>query len=162
MPKPRPVELKLQDGEKQAQLKWESPSVGTLCIYYADTAFKYNKNDVIPVDTFKAERLNVTGNSCTINKDFSGERFYIPVTIQGNMGVAGNVVSIISLSPLTNVSISRDENRIEVKWSWEGISAVRICHTIDDGITRNEDVFKAKSPTPYHKIQIPLLQNRLK
>lgn len=155
MPKPRPVELKLQDGEKQAQLQWESPSVGTLCIYYADNAVKYNKNDVISVDTFKAERLNVTGNSCTINKDFSGERFYIPVTIQGNMGVVGNIVSIISLSPLTNVSISRDDNKIEVRWGWEGITAVRICHTIDDGPKRNEDVFKAKTSSPCHIIQIP-------
>ena len=155
MPKPKPVELKLQDGEKQAQLKWESPSVGTLCIYYTDNFIKYNKNDVISVDTFKAERLNVTGNSCTINKDYSGERFYIPVTIQGNIGVVGNIVSIISLSPLTNVSISRDDNKIEVKWGWEGISAVRICHTIDDGPKRKEDVFKAKTSSPCHIIQIP-------
>lgn len=155
MPKPRPVELKLQDGEKQAQLQWESPSVGTLCIYYADNAIKYNKNDVISVDTFKAERLNVTGNSCTINKDFSGERFYIPVTIQGNMGVVGNIVSIVSLSPLSNVSISRDDNKIEVRWGWEGITAVRICHTIDDGPKRNEDVFKAKTSSPCQIIQIP-------
>lgn len=155
MPKPKPVDLTLHDGEKQAQLMWESPSVGTLCIYYADNAIKYNKNDVISVDTFKAQRLNVTGNSCTIIKNFSGERFYIPVTIQGNMGVVGGIVSIISLSPLTNVSISPDGNKIEVKWSWEGISAVRICHTIDDGMTKNEDVFKTKTNTPYHKIQIP-------
>lgn len=155
MPKPQAVDLKLQDGETQAQLHWEHPKVGSLCIYYADSSFKYNKNDVISIDTFKAERLNVTGNSCTINKNFSGERFFLPVTIQGNMGVVGNVVSVISLSPLTDVSISRDDNIIEVKWGWEGISAVRICHSIDNNISKYDDVFKSKSSIPYYKIQIP-------
>ena len=155
MPKPQPVDLNLQDGEKQAVLKWNTPSVGNLCIYYSETAFKFHKNDVISIDTFKAERLNVTGNSCTINKDFNGERFFIPVTVQGNMGVAGNSVSLISLSSLSGTTIERDENKIEVRWKWEGTSSVRISYAIDDGNERTSDVFKEKTNTPLYVVQVP-------
>lgn len=155
MPKPQAVELKVQDGEKQAILRWSTPSVGTLCIYYADSAFKYNRNDVISIDTFKAERLNVVGNTCTINKDFSGERFFIPVTIQGNVGVAGNAISIISLSSLSGTKIERDENKIEIRWKWEGVSSVRISYAIDDGSERTSDVFRDNTNTPLYIVQVP-------
>jgi fibronectin type 3 domain-containing protein/ribosomal protein L40E len=155
MPKPQPVDLKFQDGEKQAVLKWNTPSVGNLCIYYSDSPFKYNKNDVISIDTFKAERLNVTGNSCTINKDFNSERFFIPVTVQGNMGVVGNTISIISLSTLSGTSIERDENKIEVRWKWEGTYSIRICYSIDDGNERVTDVFKEKTNSPLYIVQVP-------
>lgn len=154
MPNPQAVDLELRDGEKQAVISWHRPSVGTLCIYYSDQAFKYNKNDVITIDTFKAERLNVTGETCTVNKDFSGERFYLPVTIQGNIGVAGRGVRIMSLSALSGVTFDKDDSSIDVSWRWDSVSMVRICYTIDGGRTLTNDVSRGQDRTTF-RISVP-------
>lgn len=129
--KPRSVDLTVQDYDKTALLRWSNPTVGTLCIYYSDTAFNYNKNEVIAMDTFKANRVNVSGNSYTVNKNFIGERFYMPVVVQGNIGVAGNMISVVSVPSITDIDIARNGNYIDAKWNCSGASTVRICYSID-------------------------------
>ena len=155
MPKAKPVDITISDDDKSAVLSWSSTSVGVVSIYYSDTPFKYNKNDNIIMDTFKASKLNVSGTTCTVNKDFSGVRYYLPVTIVGNMGVAGGGVSLLSISKVGGVEVVRDEREVEVKWKWEGNDTVRVSYNVGDGKDYNKDFTRATCASATYKFSLP-------
>lgn len=155
MPKAKPVDITISDSEKSAVLSWSSVSVGVVSIFYSDTPFKYNKNDNIIMDTFRASKLNVSGTSCTVNKDFSGVRYYLPVTIVGNMGVAGAGVSLLSIFKVSGVEVKRDERTVEVKWRWDGIDTVRVVYNVGDGKDYSNDFTKASCAQATYKIPLP-------
>ena len=153
MPKPSAVDLEMTEDDKQAVIKWKTPGVGTLYIYQSDKIFNYNKNDAITMDAFSANRLSVIGNSYIIKKNFSGERFFLPVTVQGNIGVAGKMVKVVSISTLSGVKIDRVDNSVEVSWSWTNVSAVRILYSFDGNSTQRKDVNNAQD----NCIKIPIV-----
>ena len=155
MPKPTAVDLEMTEDDKQAVIKWKTPTIGTLYIYQSDKIFDYNRNDAIAMDVFSANRLSIIGNSYTIKKNFSGERYFLPVTVQGNIGVAGKMARIVSISSLSNVQIDRIDNSVEVSWSWTNVSAVRILYSFDGNSTQRKDVNNAQD----NCIKIPIAQS---
>lgn len=155
MPRLNAVDLSVQESAEQALLQWTTPKEGALYIYYSEKPFSYNPNDIIAIDSFRAQRLNVTGQSCTITKDFSGERYYLPVTIKGNIGVAGKGVSVVSIAKLANTRIERQENEIKVKWQWGNTSEVRLRYCIDGTTDKTFDFSQEKGDKDNYNIVLP-------
>lgn len=155
MPKPQPVDIVIKETEDKAMISWDNPKVGRLAIFYADEPFKYNKNDLLSIDTLKAARLNVTGTSCTVNKDFSGERFFMPVTIQDTIGVAGTMVSIVSLQLVSDLSVCLIDKTVQAKWKWDNCAAIRISYSIDSQAKKEVDLERDAINSATYEIKVP-------
>lgn len=152
---PKPVSLKIEDGVNEAKLSWTLPEKGTLAIFVSDKPLTFHANDIVNLDIIKLPKLNITGNCCTITKNFSGERFYLPVTIKENVCVVGNIVSVVATSPLNGVKIERDENNIIINWDWDGTSAVRISCLFDGLQPQIKDIFSSQTKVSQYQIKVP-------
>lgn len=152
---PKPVSLKLEDGVNEAKLSWTLPEKGTLAIYVSDKPLTFHENDIVNLDIIKLPKLNITGNYCTITKNFSGERFYLPVTIKENVAVIGNIVSVVAVSPLKDVKIELADKNININWNWEGTPAVRISCLFDGLPPMIKDIFASRTEKSYYQISVP-------
>ncbi len=140
MSPPKAVKLELTEKGDIATLSWSKPSKGTLYIYESDQPFQILENNKVNIDNLKYQRINTTGESYQLAKNFSGVRYYLPVTVQGNMGVAGAQVKLISIIKPAGVTFDRNDSFVMVNWQWTNISAVRISVQVDDGNTQKYDV----------------------
>lgn len=154
MAPPKPVSLTLQDGEKEAKLSWTAPSRGTLSIFVSDIPLPYHTNDIVNLDVVKLPKLNITGTSCVISKNFSGERYYLPLTIQGNIAVVGDIARLVSIVKPSDVKFDKNEGFVLVRWSWNNTSAVRIEINADNANPQIVDLESQKS-SPQYKADIP-------
>lgn len=149
VPKLEAVSLRVEESERQAVISWETVKKGSLFIYYADQPFPYHANDILTLDAFRAERLNVSGTSVTINKDFSGERYYMPVTILGSVGVVGKGVSVVSIARLQNTLVKHEDNNVIVRWHWGNASMVRLHYRIDRRVDKILNFLQSKDKDQY-------------
>ena len=150
---PKSIELKKRDRADKFELYWLKPTKGILEIYFAYKPFSYNKNDIISLDSLNASKILFSGNSTIINKDFSGERYYIAIVSQGNVGVISNQIVVQSIANLDNIDFHRNENQINVSWEWGQSELVRIIHQVDNGNEHKNDITKVA--TPKFNISIP-------
>lgn len=154
MAPPKPVGLKIEDGEKDAMLRWTAPDEGTLSVYVSDKPLSYHKNDIVNLDVIKLPKLNIYGTSCTIPKNFSGERYYLPLTIQGNMAVVGDIARLTSIVKPTGVTFDRNESFVMVRWDWNNSSSVRIEINADNVSPQIIDLNSEKT-APQYKVDFP-------
>ncbi len=153
MSPPKPVKLVMTEENDIVKLSWEKPSKGTLCIYESDKSFDILENNKVNIDNLKYRQLDVSGNSYQLRKNFSGVKYFLPVTVQGNIGVAGKALKLVSVIKPTGVGFDRNENFVMVKWKWDGISSVRIQVQVDSGNIQKYDI---DSPaTPNYKVDLP-------
>lgn len=149
------INLNVEENAGNAEIKWIAPKVGTLYIFYSDKPFTYNSNDIISIDSFRAQRLNVSGTSAVITKDFSGERYYLPVVFKGNVGVVGKGISIVSIAQLRDTNISHTEKGINVKWQWDKARVVRLHYRIDGTVDKKLDFSYDKGDKAEYTIPTP-------
>lgn len=128
---PQPVAISVTDGERQAQLSWGMPPAGQSVLIFVSQGepFAQHRNDTVNVSAMKYRQLQVTGNSCVVNKDFAGTRYFLPVTIKAGLGVAGEPVAVRSLVKPQDVTIKRTDNRIDVAWNWDDTERVLLVLT---------------------------------
>ena len=155
MSPPKPVHVELDDGINEAKLSWIQPDLGTFAIFVSENPVTFHTNDVVKLDVIRLPKLNITGSYCTITKNYSGERFYLPVTIKENIGVIGNIVSVVAVSPLKDVKIEREDKNIIISWNWEGTPAVRISYLFDESRPQIKDIFASQTDKSYYQITIP-------
>lgn len=141
--KPKAVSLRLSDDEKNARLTWDTPKTGQVFIYRSSRPFDVNRNDVISVDTFTAERLNVAGNSCTIPKNFTGLHYFIPVSVSGNIGVVGDGVKVSAVSALDSVQFTKGQNSVSVRWKWGASDMALVEWSFDGGNTQKQKISRS-------------------
>lgn len=153
MAPPKPVRLVVTEQDDLVKMSWEKPAKGTLCIYESDKTFEILENNKVNVDNLKYRKLDITGNTYQLRKNFSGVRFFLPVTVQGNIGVAGKAVKIVSIIKPTGVSFARNETFVMVKWKWDNISSVRISVQVDSGNPQKYDIDSPASPE--YKVELP-------
>lgn len=154
MAPPKPVSLKIEDGDKEAKLSWNAPDKGTLSIFVSEKPLAYHTNDIVNVDVIKLPKLNITGDSCVISKNFSGERYYLPLSIQGNVAVVGDIARLVSIVKPSDVRFDRNDNFVVAHWNWNNISMVRIEVNADNANPQSIDLESSKSPSQY-KIDFP-------
>lgn len=152
---PDQVDLQLTEHENEAQISWKKPANGSLVIFQDDKPFQILAGNKVSLDALRFEQLEVAGTSVRILKNWSGIRYYLPVTVQGNIGVAGKPVSITSIGMVEGVSFDLEERRVAVKWRWKNCTAVRITYVLDGNIKKDVDIDKASSPAAEYKISIP-------
>lgn len=154
MAPPKPVSLKIEEGDKDARLSWTPPAKGTLSIYVSEVLPPFHPNDIVNIDVIKLRKLNISGTSCTISKDFSGERYFLPLSIQGNLGVVGDIVRLVSIVKPSDVQFDRNEGFVMVRWNWSNTSAVRIRVDADSSNPQSVDLESGKSASQY-KVLLP-------
>lgn len=145
----------MSDSEKEATISWRKPAVGTLILFQDDKPFPYLAGNKVSLDGLRYSQVETVGTSVRIPKNWSGIRYYLPVTVQGTVGVAGEGVSITSIDTVRGVTAMLEGNKVIVKWQWTGVSAVRISYSIDGAMSKDVDVMKVSSPTPEYVILAP-------
>lgn len=153
MSPPKPVRLVMTEQDDLVKLSWDRPNKGMLCIYESDKAFDILENNKVNIDNIKYRQLDISGNSYQLRKNFSGVKYFLPVTVQGNIGVAGKEVKLVSIIKPTGVSFERNETFVWVKWRWDNISSVRIQVQVDNGNVQKYDIDSPASPG--YKVELP-------
>ena len=111
------------------------------------------ENNKVNIDNLKHRQLDISGNSYQLRKNFSGVKYFLPITVQGNIGVAGKEVKLVSIIKPSGVSFDRNETFVLVKWKWDNISSVRIQVQVDNGNIQKYDVDSPASPN--YKVELP-------
>lgn len=155
---PKPISLSIQQGDEEAILQWENPDKGQVRVYHSTRPFLLHENDVIKdLNTFDYQALSSLETNYHVKKDFCGERYFLPVTIIDNMGVAGEQVCVTSMVPPKGVRIdSTDINHVKAVWLWEDVTMVRIKWATEDGNERWQDVSN-EGQAPEYEIPLPSL-----
>ena len=153
MSPPKPVKLVMTEQGDIVKLSWDKPNKGTLCIYESNKSFDILENNKVNIDNLKHRQLDISGNSYQLRKNFSGVKYFLPITVQGNIGVAGKEVKIVSIIKPSGVSFDRNETFVLVKWKWDNISSVRIQVQVDSGNIQKYDLDSPASPN--YKVELP-------
>ncbi len=150
---PKPVQLILADESNVAKLSWAKPAKGVLCIYESPKPFTILENNKVNVDTLKFKKVDITGTSYQLAKNFSGVKYFLPITIQGNVGVAGNQVRVVSLAKPSGVTFNRNEGCVVVNWAWTNVEAIRLQITVDNNNPQKIDIAPPAAAT--YKVNVP-------
>lgn len=153
MAPPKPVELRYSWQGILANIAWDKPAKGIVYIYESDRPFDILENAKVNVDNLKHKKLDITGTSYIFKKDYSGIKYFLPVTVQGNIGVAGKQVKVLSMVKPSGVRFDRNDTFVTVNWSWNAISSVRISVQADGGNIQRYDI--DAPATPHYKVDIP-------
>ena len=138
---PTPVSLNIKQTEKEATITWKKPERGIVRIYHSPKPFELHRNDMIEdVNAFDYPVLSSLETNYIVQKNFCGERYFIPVTIVENVGIVGEQQGITSMITPKGVRIdSTDIAHIKVIWLWDDVPMVRIKWAAEDGNEKWED-----------------------
>lgn len=139
---PTPVSLNIKQTEKEATITWKKPERGIVRIYHSPKPFELHRNDMIEdVNAFDYPVLSSLETNYIVQKNFCGERYFIPVTIVENVGIVGEQQGITSMITPKGVRIdSTDIAHIKVIWLWDDVPMVRIKWAAEDGNEKWEDI----------------------
>lgn len=139
---PTPVSLNIKQTEKEATITWKKPERGIVRIYHSPKPFELHRNDMIEdVNAFDYPVLSSLETNYIVQKNFCGERYFIPVTIVENVGIVGEQQGITSMITPKGVRIdSTDIAHIKVIWLWDDVPMVRIKRAAEDGNEKWEDI----------------------
>lgn len=139
---PTPISLNIKQTEKEATITWKKPERGIVRIYHSPKPFELHRNDMIEdVNAFVYPVLSSLETNYIVQKNFCGERYFIPVTIVENVGIVGEQQGITSMITPKGVRIdSTDIAHIKVIWLWDDVPMVRIKWAAEDGNEKWEDI----------------------
>lgn len=123
---PDPVMLAMRDEGVAATLKWGEPESGIVKVYSSDRPFAQKENERVLIDEMQGTPLDTLDKQYTVRKDFTGERFFMPVTIVNEVAIAGNQVCVESMVMPDNVRVENVNGQVSVAWAWKDLQAVRI------------------------------------
>ncbi len=154
---PEAVDIEVEDMDDRAIIKWSAPSKGVLEIFCSAKPFSENRNDIVYKESFNYNKLTTSGRSCTVNKDFNGIRYYLPVVFSGGMGVVGSQQRIISVIDPQDVTFEKVSDRsFEVNWKWNsGVDEVKITTQIDGGKRVESTILKVNEPKAKFSVTAP-------
>lgn len=146
---PDPVSLKVKDGVKDAILTWNDAARGEVKVFVSTKPFDLHRNDRISMAQFEYTPLAALGNRYVVVKDFCGERFYLPVTVVGNMGVAGEQRRVTSMVTPEGVRVdSTNVSHVKAIWLWEDVPMVRVQWGTGDGNDQWKDLVNKNGQKP--------------
>jgi hypothetical protein len=153
MSPPKSVTLNLTEQGDTAKISWNRPDKGTLYIYESDRPFGILENNKVNIDNIRHRQIEFSGSSYMFRKNFNGVKYFLPVTAEGNIGVAGGEVKLVSIIKPSGVSFERNETYVLVKWRWNGISSVRIRAQVGNGNIQKYDLDSTAQSS--YKVELP-------
>ena len=137
-----PIQLSVEENKEETVLSWENPANEDVRVYLSTRPFPQHENDVIPeANSLEYTELTTLGNRYRLKKDFCGERFFLPVTIVDNTGVAGKQLVISSIVAPKGIRVdSTDSNHVKVVWIWDDVPSVRVKWKDEDGNEQWKDI----------------------
>ncbi|MCR5193211.1 MAG: hypothetical protein K6D59_07900 [Bacteroidales bacterium] len=155
-PLPMPATLHLHDGDGQAVITWTKTGVGRLMIFCSENKFNYGKGDPVDINNLGgATNITPRDNQIVIEKDFCGQRYYLPIVENRGMCCAGDQVSLLSVLPPQGVMLDCNTATAMLRWEWNGIDGVRIKVKPDNSTLQCYDLFEAKNPMNNTAYSIP-------
>ncbi len=153
---PMPATLHLHDGNGQAVITWTKTGVGRLMIFCSESKFNYGKGDSVDINNLgSATNITPRGDQIVIEKDFCGQRYYLPIVEDGGMCCAGDQISLLSVLPPQGVMLDCNTATAMLRWEWNGIDGVRIKVKPNNGTLQCYDLFEAKNPMNNTSYSIP-------
>lgn len=139
---PEPISIEVKQTSEEALLSWNNPEKGIVRVYHSTRPFPYHENDVIKeVNALDYPSVSTLDTTYRVPKDYCGERFFLPVTIIDNLGVAGEQQVVTSMIPPKGIRIdSTDVNHVKVVWIWDEVSMIRIKWRTGDGNEQWKDI----------------------
>lgn len=146
---PAPISLNVKETAKEAILTWKNAARGEVKVFVSSRPFDLHRNDRISMAEFDGMALAVLGNRYVVMKDFCGERFYLPVTVVGNMGVAGEQRRVTSMIAPEGVRVdSTNVSHVKAIWLWDNIPMVRVQWGTGDGNDQWKDLAHVDGQKP--------------
>lgn len=137
---PDSVDLRVEHLPGKVKLRWAAPSKGSVTVFASATPFQVSRGEKVNIDTLRATPLRVAGFEAEMPLNFNGVRYLMPVTVVGNVGVAGRVELIKNLTAVTGVKLSRDDNRAILRWEPTKGSPVMVKWNVDGGREQTREV----------------------
>lgn len=150
-----PEPLKIKDEGKSVVVSWKQSGKNEVRVFVSEKPFPYHINDHVDLANFPYEQINTIDTSFSVAKDFCGERFYMPVSVEGSTGIVGDQSRIQSTVLPSGVRIdSTSGGHVRVIWTWTGIPAVRIRWKDEFGGCDAAEILQKDSPEP--EFELPL------
>ena len=120
-PPPSIDTLKTNRKNNKLYLTWKTPDRGHVIIYISSKPFPFSKGDIInsnePGKLGKQVQAT-TQNSATFDIDFQGIIYVLPVTIEGEIYVAGEPISVTSIDEVSQIRHEIEGGKIYLEWEW--------------------------------------------
>jgi hypothetical protein len=153
---PSPVKLTKREGENFADISWVPPAKGVVILYMCDEKQDFADGEIIDINKVSGTAVNsVNDGKARITYGFHGIKYLYPITRHNNICVAGAPITIKSVRQVKDISYERNERKIEVRWSWDGINAVVVFSKTDDNTESNYIISKKNTPASRYTIIIP-------
>ncbi|MGN0069711.1 MAG: hypothetical protein ACI350_08305 [Prevotella sp.] len=148
---PDPVSLESSDEGNRVRLTWNKPERGEVKIFWSTQPFCKHCNDRLDLDDFDYPSLSSLDTVHLVEKSFTGERFYLPVTIIGQQGVVGEQQRVTSMVVPSGVRIDNGKTGvIKVVWLWDTIKTIRVRWNVNGENEGWKDVDYAEGVLPEH------------
>ncbi|MGV8108911.1 double zinc ribbon domain-containing protein [Methanospirillum sp.] len=126
-------------------IRWTPTEKGTVNIYKSPTPPKYPEKTIRPVSNLGELGVLVgssTTNTLTDNKKTNyGIVYYIPVTVNGHIGVIGKACKVADFEDISNLVGEDQGDYISLKWNWpEGCTQVIVTWRYDQFPSSSEDL----------------------
>lgn len=148
--------LKMKESEDKVELAWDAPARGETKLFVSPTPFGYHSNDRIDMRQFNQSTVSSLDCHYAVLKNFCGERYFLPVTIIDQVGVAGEPCRVTSMVPPTGFRVdATNVAHVKAIWSWDGVTGVRVIWGAGDGNDQWKDITNDGGTPAELEINIP-------
>ena len=145
----KPIEIVVsKDDEQSASLEWNEQRGAKLKLFTDDEPYTYQSGDLITNETdIHGTLINLADKKHHVNKDYHGERFFLPVTVRDGIMTAGNPVCVQSNPRLRGFKAEYDKaaDAVSISWEWGALRDVLVVwqypndNRVPEKLNRNEN-----------------------
>lgn len=145
----KPIEIVVsKDDEQSASLEWNEQRGAKLKLFTDDEPYTYQSGDLITNETdIHGTLINLADKKHHVNKDYHGERFFLPVTVRDGIMTAGNPVCVQSNPRLRGFKAEYDKaaDAVSISWEWGALRDVLVVwqypndNRVPEKLSRNEN-----------------------
>ena len=113
--------LKSKKVKNKLNLSWKPPSRGNVILYISSKSFSFSKGDIINpyelVDLGEQVQPS-TPNNAIYKIKFQGVIYVLPITIEGELYVAGESIAVTSIDEVSQIRHEASGGKIFLEWEW--------------------------------------------
>jgi len=151
---PEPVrDLSVSRQGGQLNLRWTPPNRGTVQLFSSRRPFAHTCGETIPTSALAGTGTSVPvqqRNGCRMTVDFQGVIHLLPVSVDGDIAVAGEAVSATSIDDVSKLNGYINSGRLYLEWAWpKAAQKVLIVYNNEQFPLRTDDPSSVKKPFTY-------------